>query len=441
MINAIIAIITLILFLPLIFIFIKNKNDIFLLLLSLVFLIAWISDELMLLPHYFTWSIELIIATLFINFLLPKIIFFKQIKISPFGKYIILLLTYCFIGAIIYLINFNSLLIGFRAFFKFTFLFFIFINADFSQKSYKKFFKYWLYFMAIQPIVALYQYSILGYTDDLVYGTLVSTGIAAIMLIIFIILLIDLINKTNIPNYILYLMIFLSMSVIPILGEAKAFFYFLPIIFFIRYGNNLLKINFKNILQFVLPFLLVVYLFQSFYKVNLFEIGGINTSDFLFSQGKGGIEAFDNQKTLAVSLSERFLSIVSLYDAGFFGSDLKKFFFGEGIGSNVFVYESREGFLLSSNEAFIKKFSLSNFIQNIGFIGFLIFVFVLFEISRFSIKASKSTNDKFFISVYKIIPAFSALFMLAMFYTNPFTDVISFSYWFFVSSLYYSSEF
>ena len=295
--------------------------------------------------------------------------------------------------------------------------------------------------MAIQPFVALYQYSILGHTDDLVYGTLSSTGIAAIMLIIFIIFLIDLINKTNIPNYILYSMIFLSMSIIPILGEAKAFFYFLPIILFIRYGNNLLKVNFKNVLQFVFPFLLVVYLFQSFYKVNLFEIGEINTSVFLFSQGKGGIEAFDNQATLAVSLSERFLSIVALYDSGFFGSDLKKFFFGEGIGSNVFVFESREGFYLSTKEAFIKKFSLSNFIQNIGSIGFLIFVFVLYEISRFSVKASKSMNDKFFISVYKIIPAFSVLFIMAMFYTNPFTDVISFSYWFFVSSLYYSSEF
>ena len=158
--------------------------------------------------------------------------------------------------------------------------------------------------------------------------------------------------------------------------------------------------NYKNILQFILPFLFVLYLFQSFYNVNLFQLGEINTSNFLFSQDKGGIEAFDNQKTLAISLSERFLSIVSLYDTGFLGSDLKRFFFGDGIGSHIFNYETREIFSLSTSASFMVK-------------------------------------DKFFKSIYSIIPAFSALFLISMFYTNPFEDAISFSYWFFVSSLVY----
>ena len=291
--------------------------------------------------------------------------------------------------------------------------------------------------MSIQPFIALFQYFILGHTDNLIYGTLLSTGIAAVLLIIFILCLIDLINQEKVNNYILYFLIFLSMTIIPILGEAKAFFYFLPIVFVIRYGPNILKISDKNILQFSLSFFFVLYLFQSFYSVNLFNIGEINTSDFLFAQNKGGIEAFDSQQTLAVSLSERFLSIASLYDAGFFGGDLKRFFIGDGIGSHILNYDTTESFSLNTKESFIQKFSLSNFIQNVGFVGFLFFCLLLIRISYFSYKASFIVDDKFFKSIYSIIPAFSFLFLISMFYTNPFEDSISFSYWFFIASLIY----
>lgn len=435
--NLIFIVILLVLTIPLLILLVKKRDNIFLLLMSLVFLISWIADELLLVPHFFTWSIETVIGILFINYLLPKIVFLRKIEITPIGKYLLFLLIYVLFGGFIYFINFSDILLGLRAFFKYAFLFLIFINSNFSKESYKKFFRYWLYFMAAQPIVALFQYFILGHTDDLIYGTLRSTGIAAVLLIVFIMCLIELINQKKVNNYIIYSLIFLSMTVIPIFGEAKAFFYLLPIVFVIRYADSLLKMNYKNILQFILPFLFVLYLFQSFYNVNLFQLGEINTSNFLFSQDKGGIEAFDNQKTLAISLSERFLSIVSLYDTGFLGSDLKRFFFGDGIGSHIFNYETREIFSLSTSESFIQKFSLSNFIQNIGFIGFLIFCFLFIRISYYSYRASFMVKDKFFKSIYSIIPAFSALFLISMFYTNPFEDAISFSYWFFVSSLVY----
>jgi len=427
----------LILIFPIFVLLIKEKDNAFLLLMSLVFLISWIADELLLIPHFFTWSIEAIILILFINFILPKIVFFRKIELPPFGKHILFLLIYTLIGSFIYFINLSDILLGLRAFFKYIFLLIIFSNANFSKQSYKKFFKYWLYFMSIQPFIASFQYFILGHTDDLIYGTLLSTGIAAVLLIIFILCLIDLINREKVNNYILYFLIFLSMTIIPILGEAKAFFYFLPFVFIIRYGPNILKISYKNILKFSFSFFLALYLFQSFYNVNLFNIGEINTSDFLFAQNKGGIEAFDSQQTLAVSLSERFLSITSLYDAGFLGGDLKRFFIGDGIGSHILNYDSTESFSLNTKESFIQKFSLSNFIQNIGFIGFLFFCLLLFRISYFSYKASFYVDDKFFKSIYSIIPAFSFLFIISMFYTNPFEDSISFSFWFFISSLIY----
>ena len=166
--NFAFILILLILTIPLLVLLTKKKDNAFLLLMSLVFLVSWVADELLLVPHFFTWSIETIILILFINYLLPKVIFLRKIEISPFGKYIFLLITYVLFGGFIYFINFSDVLLGLRTFFKYTFLFLIFINSNFLKESYKKFFRYWLYFMAVQPFIALFQYFILGHTDDLV---------------------------------------------------------------------------------------------------------------------------------------------------------------------------------------------------------------------------------------------------------------------------------
>ena len=70
-----IAIILLIIMSIFLMTFIKHKDDLFIILISSIFLINWIADGLYLIPHSFTWIVELIIAILFINFLLPKIIY------------------------------------------------------------------------------------------------------------------------------------------------------------------------------------------------------------------------------------------------------------------------------------------------------------------------------------------------------------------------------
>jgi len=436
--NILIIFISLALIVPLFMAFIKKMDDIFLLLMSLVFLIGWIADELHLVPHFFTWSIETLIGILFINYLLPKIVFLRKIEITPIGKYSLFLLIYVLFGSFIYFLNFSDVLLGLRAFFKYLFLFFIFINSNFSKKSYKKFFKFWLLLMSIQPIIGCYQYFIQGKLGDPVFGTLNSTGIAAVLLIVFIMCLIELINQKKINNYILYGLIFLSMTVIPVFGEAKAFFYFLPFILFIRYFDQVFKIRFLNISRFLLVFLFSIYLFQTFFKIEIFDISGINTSDFVFSKGVESVQQYEGQESLAISLSERFLSMTATYN--FLSQSPLRIFFGDGLGSNIFVYEERKNFSVKTNQDYLRKFSLSLFIQNMGLIGFLIFCFLLFKISHYSYKASFIVKDQFFKSIYSIIPAFSVLFLISMFYTDPFEDTISFSYWFFVMSLMYSSK-
>ncbi len=422
-----------ILSLSLVGLLLKRKEDIFFILMTVVFSVTWIADELMLIPHFFTWSIELLILLLFVIFLLPKLTFFRKIETTPIFKYLFFIIIYGIIGSIIYAVSLNDTLLGLRAFFKYAFLFLIFINAGISQKKYKKLFFYWLLIIGIQPIIGLFQALFLGKTDDSVHGTVPDTGILSMLLIIFIICLIDLINRKTSKNYVLYFLIFLALTVIPILGEVKAFFYFLPFILSIRYINVILSFHLQKIIIFLIPFIISVFLFQNFYGFNVFGFGQINTSDFLFSQGATSVVGDNN--SLATSLSERFLSLLATYN--FLSNDLLRIFFGEGLGSHIFTYETRENFALNTQESYILKYSISKFIANMGAIGLVLFCIMLSKISYYAYKSSFMIKNQFFIDIYRTIPAFSVLFCLSMLYTDPFEDFIQFSYWFFVASIAY----
>tara|TARA_X000000368_G_scaffold395860_1_gene363692 strand:+ start:2498 stop:3817 length:1320 start_codon:yes stop_codon:yes gene_type:complete len=422
-----------ILSLSLVGLLLKKKEDIFFILMTVVFSVTWIADELMLIPHFFTWTIELLILLLFVIFLLPKFIFFRKIETTPIFKYLFFIIIYGLIGSLIYVVSLNSTLLGLRSFFKYAFLFLIFINAGVSEKKYKQLFFYWLLIIGFQPLLGLFQALFLGKTDDSVHGTITDTGILSMLLIIFIICLIDLINRKTFKNHILYIFIFLSFTVIPILGEVKAFFYFLPIILAIRYIDVILSLQLRKITFFLIPFIISILLFQNFYGINVFGFSQVNTSDFLFSQGAPSVTGDGN--TIAISMSERFLSLLATYN--FLSNDLLRIFFGEGLGSHIFTYETRQNFIINTESSYILKFSISKFIANMGIVGLALFYAMLANISYYAYKSSFMIKNQFFIDLYRTIPAFSILFCLSMLYTDPFEDYIQFSYWFFVSSIAY----
>ena len=105
------------------------------------------------------------------------------------------------------------------------------------------------------------------------------------LLIIFIICIIDLVQRYNKYHTFFYFLIFMSIFIIPILGEAKAFFYVLPVMVLSRYAFELRNLNYKTLVYFSVPFIIGIISFQNFYQVNLYDFE-INTSSFLFSQEK-----------------------------------------------------------------------------------------------------------------------------------------------------------
>ena len=130
-----------ILSLSLVGLLLKKEEDIFFILMIVVFSVTWVADELMLLPHFFTWSIELLIFLLFVIFLLPKcIFFFRKIETTPIFKYLFFIIIYGIIGSVIYAVSFDSILLGLRSYFKYAFLFLILSMQEFLQKNIKNYF-------------------------------------------------------------------------------------------------------------------------------------------------------------------------------------------------------------------------------------------------------------------------------------------------------------
>ena len=119
----------------------------------------------------------------------------------------------------------------------------------------------------------------------------------------------------------------------------------------------------------------------------------ISINDFSFAQGAEISLIDNNQASIAISLSERLLTLLALYN--FISEDKSRIVFGDGLGSNIFTYDTRNDFTrqqiggISGEELYIKKFTIGRVIQNIGVIGFLLLLFIIYRIGAMSYKISQ----------------------------------------------------
>lgn len=419
---------------------------IYFILIFLVFFISWIADILLLLPHFMTWTIELVLIVLLSYYLLPKIVLIKNLNFQKFDKYIFQLIIFSVLGGLLFVSDLILISYGFRGFFKYILLYFTLINSQLSKSFYKKLFLFWIIMMGIQPLIGIIQFIINDFVaGDKISGSLLSTSNAAVLLTIFILFLIELKPINKIYKPLINIVIILSFLIIPILGESKGFFYLFTLCFFLINAKSIFSMKIQRVIP-VISFLLVAtLLFNSFYKVNLLDFQDLKNQNYSFSQG-GNItsaENFTQQSTIAISISERFLSLVASYN--FITESSKNFIFGEGLGSNIFTYKSRKD--LNANEIvtlneedYLMKYALSRLITNIGFFGLILFALMLIKISIHASRLSKNEPDDFLKSVYKLIPIFSFLYLFSTAYCEPFEDAISFSYWFMISSTIFSKN-
>lgn len=425
-------------------IYLKKPDDLIILLMFSIFIINWLADGLYILPHASTWLIELIIFFLFLISLFPKMISINQIDTGPFGTMLISLIIFSVFGSFIHFISIFDFLLGIRYLFKYVFFYFILINLNLGLKEYKRIFKYWIMMVSLQPFIGGYQHFVEGKIADQVFGTLLSNSFQPILLITLILYLLDQKFESLFWRFSKYIIIILSLTIIPLYGEVKAFFYFFPLALFIKNLHSIKNLNFLSIIKIssaaLIGIAILQTLFFNIWKVQLFDFKNISLNDFSFAQGAESISSLDNnQASIAISLSERLLTLLALYN--FISEDKSRIVFGDGLGSNIFTYDTRNDFTrqqiggISGQELYIKKFTIGRIIQNIGVIGFLLLLFIIYRIGAMSYKISQRKIDPFLKTIYQMIPVFSVIFIIYIFYSDPFSDAISFTYWFLISSL------
>jgi len=298
--------------------------------------------------------------------------------------------------------------------------------------------------MALQSFVALYQYKILGELGDPVFGTVRSTGIAAILIIWFVIILINLMIIQNNNKILFSIFIVMAVTIIPVYGEAKAFYYLFPIA--IIY-NFIIKFRLNNLFTYfigavVLLMLLVISnkLIQNYVTgFSLLDLGLIKSIDFdLFYLGNE-IKQSTPEQAISISLKDRYVSLYTAYKT-LTTSDSIILLFGKGIGNYIMTFEKMKSMLYINAEDWIMYFPLSRFLVSFGLFGTILYTKSFFNIYKLKKNINPTKLNPFIHSIIVSMPAITLIYLISHLYTDGFSDQLFFIYILFLSIIIYFSK-
>jgi len=425
-------------------------NLIYIIALS-VFFIDWFSEELNIFPHQVTWSLEILIFILILVYLLPNIINGNIGKTPLIGLFSsIFLIT--IIGAIINKMNIIDFILGFRHFFKWPFFFIILMNSNFKSSTYNKLLLFILSLILVQPFIAIIQHYIFGATDDTIFGSVRSNGLLSIIFIWYFLITTKGLEKKTITKYKIPLFVsYFLMVFVCAISEAKAFFALLPIIMVYSFSDILLKLRFSGILFIAAINLLVFYGFNvmtSTHDFNLGEIKSLNIGpevilSVMESEESSALKVeelgrSDQNYTFLRSMATRFSSLYSAFKFVF--SDIKTFIFGSGLGSFTLKY-GEQWWLIDSPNRYVYYLPFSQMIGSIGVICFVIYLFIIYKITKFVKIISRYEMDKLLKTLFLSISPISIIYLGTLFYSDHFHDVIGFTYWSFIAIAYSRNRF
>ncbi len=206
-----------------------------------VYSVDWLSAWVGIVPREFTWFIDLIL----IVFLLRYFLLFPRLRTRPVPmtiKWIWGLLFFVVLSALLNHVSATTALIGLRVSMKYLLLFVVLYSMDFSEKFYRRLLYLQFAVALVQIPVVLVEFTIIPAKEeglwDLITGTFGhnGTGVLAVFLLGWIAFLIaTMLVQRRLRWGILLIIILLGIP--PLLGESKAFFFFLIALafFMLRY--------------------------------------------------------------------------------------------------------------------------------------------------------------------------------------------------------------
>lgn len=189
-----------------------------------VFSVDWLTEELGVLPHEASWIIELLIGALVLRAFARR--HTRGVRGAGIEWLLAVLLGLAVASAFGHGVPESRVVLGLRAHLRFIALFYALINLDLGRETWLQMQRLLLVLMIAQIPLALFQYGVLGETDDKVFGSLRSTGVLSVLTAIVMTLLVSrfLEQRSRWP-----LLVAVAFLPVPVLGEAKAFFLLGPL--------------------------------------------------------------------------------------------------------------------------------------------------------------------------------------------------------------------
>jgi hypothetical protein len=195
------------------------------LLIALAFSADWLAEDLALIPYAATYAIEALIALLAIRAM------WVRWPHRPRGTRVVVPAAILLVGgtasALLNAESLWSIALGARVLFRFVVLYYALLNLDLPERWWQRTVTLCLALVLLQIPIGLYQFWVLGRTDDEVFGSLRSTG--SLVLVSAAALCVLAARYIWYKPSILYLVAIPLFFLLPVFGEAKGFFFLIPV--------------------------------------------------------------------------------------------------------------------------------------------------------------------------------------------------------------------
>ena len=413
-------------------VFINNRVGLLIILVTL-FISNWLFGVLRIIPKELTWLSDVIVMTT-----TAKMIFLqakeKGLKKTPIDFVLVAILLLGLISALYNRISPVTLIFGFRNFFKYVLLFFVFVNIEHDEKFYRHFLILIFILALIQIPVTVIQAHIYGNIGediaDNVSGTLGKKATGAMA--IFVSFTISFIIGFYTQHRKIVLIILAILCLIPIiLGSGQFGFYIVPVAALICwiYGNpktlrNLLKIP-VMLTALVTLILVGINFHDNLYNGKLLDIIKSPSRLYQFNlklRKEGTFGRFQVIKVSNEILAEHLPNLIIGTGPG----NASESFFNKFQGKLEKQYQGRK----------IGGIQFTTIILEFGYLGLLLFLYLFYCLLKMNYKLYCKTPSKFWKSMAVGYNGMVFTFIAGIFY-NPvwFYDVLAFSFWFVSAAL------
>ncbi len=387
------------------------------LLMLVVFFVDWAVDELDLLPRYATLASEIILLVLGLRVLLGIIARGRIVGTGIDGA-VILLLVLALGSAVAHDIPAFRVALGLRGLFKFMLMFYVLVNLRLGERFYRWSIVLLVGLVFLQIPITVWQFAALGLRDDRVSGSLRSTGILTILLIFVICLLVALFVRHR-PRPI-YLLATFGLFFMPVIGEAKGFFFLLPPTLFFLFRRTLLASPIRAagaLAVMALPFFAAAALFGSV-EGNEEMLPVVLEPSRFFTDQSIGVSATSRVGEILVSHAE-------------VSRSPETFLVGYGLGSRTFAFSDVAKF----TSAVLYHAPLAGRIYELGYLGTALYFLMHYQLLRRAVRLRRVVADRFWRAVCFAFPGAVFAFVAGMAYTEVAEKPVAFAFWFLAAAV------